>query len=132
MGPELYVLYTSPLIDIISIHRLDFQFYADDSKLYLAFESTAEEELRALVQTETSEKKINYWMINSRLKLNSNKTELSIINAQNPRCPPEEYIEKCISRIQTTTSARNIGAAFDQHLSMDKHVTNICKNFFST
>ena len=36
-GPILYLLYTSPLGDIIRGHGLDFHFYADDSQLYLPF-----------------------------------------------------------------------------------------------
>ena len=42
LGPILYLLYTSPLGDIIRGHGVDFHFYADDSQLHLAFESTNE------------------------------------------------------------------------------------------
>ena len=37
LGPILYLLYTSPIGDIIKRHELGFHFYADDSQLYLAF-----------------------------------------------------------------------------------------------
>jgi hypothetical protein len=50
LGPILYLLYTSPLGDIIRDHGFDFHFFADDSQLYLAFESTTEGKLRAMVQ----------------------------------------------------------------------------------
>jgi hypothetical protein len=53
-----------------------------------------------------------------------------VINARNRLCPAVEYIEVSNSRIQPSTLARNIGVTFDQHMSMDKHVTNICKNCF--
>ena len=34
LGPMLYLLYTSPLGDIVREHSLSFHFYADDSQLY--------------------------------------------------------------------------------------------------
>ena len=130
LGPILYLLYTSPLGDIIRGHGLDFHFYADDSQLYLAFESTIEGRLGALAQIEMCVKEIDLWMVKNKLKLNGDKTELLVINARNRLCPAVEYIEVSNSRIQPSTSARNIGVTFDHHMSMDKHVTNICKNCF--
>ena len=130
LGPILYLLYTSPLGDIIRGHGLDFRFYADDSQLYLAFESTIEGKFGALAQIEMCVKEIDLWMVNNKLKLNGDKTELLVINARNRSCPAVEYIEVSNSRIQPSTSARNIGVTFDHHMSMDKHVTNICKNCF--
>ena len=83
LGPILYLLYTSPLEDIIRIHGLDFHFYADDSQLYLAFESTVEGKLGALAQIEICAKEIDIWMVKNRIKLNGNKTELLIIKSRN-------------------------------------------------
>ena len=37
LGPLLYLLYTSPVADIIRRHNLNFHFYADDSHLFLSF-----------------------------------------------------------------------------------------------
>ena len=37
LGPILYVLYTSPLGDIVRNHGLSCHFYADDSQLYCSF-----------------------------------------------------------------------------------------------
>ena len=130
LGPILYLLYISPLGDIIRSHGLDFHFYADDTQLYLAFEPTNEGKLGALVQIETCVKEIDLWMVKNKLKLNGNKTELLVINARNRLGPAIEHIEVSNSRIIPSISARNIGVTLDQHMSMEKHITNICKNCF--
>ena len=41
LGPLLYLLYTSPLGDIVRQHGLDFHLYADDSQIYFSFDASA-------------------------------------------------------------------------------------------
>ena len=37
LGPILYLLYTTPLSDILPRHNMSFHFYADDIQLYATF-----------------------------------------------------------------------------------------------
>ena len=39
LGPLFYVLYTSPVADIIKFHDLQYHFYADDTPLYITFKT---------------------------------------------------------------------------------------------
>ena len=41
LGLILFLLYTSPLGDIMRQHNVDFHLYADDKKLYITFESSS-------------------------------------------------------------------------------------------
>ena len=41
LGPLLYSMYTSPLSDIACKHELSFHFYADDTQLYVTFETSS-------------------------------------------------------------------------------------------
>ena len=39
LGPILYLLYTSPFGDIVGKYNMGYHFYADDTQLYLSFDS---------------------------------------------------------------------------------------------
>ena len=41
----LYSLYTSPLADIARSYGLSYHFYADDTQLYLSFDTSSAEDL---------------------------------------------------------------------------------------
>ena len=69
-GPLLYVLYTAPVADIIRRYGLGFHFYADGTKLYLAFEQSIPDQLVSLAYIEHCVKEIDTWILCNRLKLN--------------------------------------------------------------
>ena len=89
-----------------------------------------EGKLGALTQIEMCAKEIDAWMVKNRLKLNGNKTELLIIKSRSDLSPDIGNTEVSNSTIQPSTSAYNIGATFDEYMSMNKHITNICKGCF--
>ncbi len=85
LGPILYLLYTSPLGDIVRSHGLSYHFFADDSQLYTTFKPI--NEIATISNIEACINDINNWMISNKLKLNKGKTELLVIGS-NSRCRP--------------------------------------------
>ena len=131
LGPILYLLYTAPLGDIVRKYNMGFHFYADDTQLYLSFDSkSGAAEASAVAQIEACAGEIDNWMSANRLKLNSDKSELLIINSKYRPRPLVNSISFGGSVVQASPSARNLGVVFDNESSLEKHISAICKSAF--
>jgi len=93
LGPILYLLYTSPIGDIIKWHGLNYHLYADDTQLYLSFKSTQAEQPGSIAEIEACVSEIDSWMGCNKLKLNRGKTELLILSARHRPPPLIEYVD---------------------------------------
>lgn len=131
LGPMLFLLYTSPLADLIRKHNMAFHLYADDTQLYIDLKSSIEGHLElAKSKIETCVRDIDLWMSKNMLKMNREKTELLILNAQHRPQPSVSSVSVCSETIQSSTHVKNIGVIFDSSMSMDQHITEICKSAF--
>ena len=94
VGPLLYVLYTSPVADIIKSHDLQYHFYTDDTQLYITFKTDfADDACLAKSRVEHCVEETDRWMISNKLKLNDDKTELIVFSSKfRPR--------PCLSNVQ--------------------------------
>ena len=129
LGPLLYLLYTSPLGDIVRKHGMMFHFYADDTQIYFSFDSNTPE-LVAVSRLEACVKDVSDWMSSSKLKLHSDKTELLLIASRfrpRPHFPP---LNICGDQIRASVSARNIGVIFDSYMNFECQVSSVCKASF--
>ena len=130
LQPILFTLYTSPLGDIIRSFGSSFHFYADDTQIHMSFDANSESgfaDCLSCVQKCVLE--IKHWMSNNMLKLNDDKTEVLYISSS--------YFHKQIKSqifcvdgtlIKPANSARNIGIIFDECLTLQKHITSVCKS----
>ena len=86
LGPILYVLYTSPLGDIVKSHGLSCHFYADDIQLYCSFK--LHDQVASVQVIESCLNDVDAWMLANMLKLNRDKTELLVIGPKHKVNPP--------------------------------------------
>ena len=127
LGPLLYLLYTSPIADIIKFHKLQYHLYADDTQLYISFRTDCSYDLSlAKRRVECCVNDIDCWMVNNGLKLNQDKTELVLISSKF-RCRPSlEFIQVVDEKIRPKPPPRNPGVIIDQSLDLTDHVNKIC------
>ena len=132
LGPLLCVLYTSPVRDIIRSHGLSFHLYADDQQLYTFFFFDSESDMvtaKSLIESCVYD--IHKWMVISKLKLNTDKTQLLYFNSLAfPSMPWTWCYSSWIWSHLPSLQARNIGAIFDSTLTMSAHVNAIVKSGF--
>ena len=129
LGPILFTIYTMPMQRIVRKHGVVYHKYADDTQLYVTYNPTVPGDMQSAVkQLEDCIAEIRGWMINRMLKLNDNKTEMVIYMSQyhlnkHGRCD----MSIGDSTISPVECVRNLGVQIDQHLTMDKQVTAVCK-----
>lgn len=69
LGPILYLLYTSPVADILRKHKMSFHFYTDDTQIYIPFSCNDDALDVAIEKTEL--KPVSLKLINGKTKLSS-------------------------------------------------------------
>ena len=73
VGPEMFVAYSAPIVDIINAHNLSSMSYADDTQLYVLIKPSDRSKLSKL---EECIHDIRAWLTENKLMLNDAKTEL--------------------------------------------------------
>ena len=81
LGPILFILYTSPLGDLLRECGISFHLYADDMQLNISFKLFQTE--MAKVKMEDCIEKVRIWMSHNFLKLNKEKTEFIMFGSPN-------------------------------------------------
>jgi len=110
---------------------MGYHFYADDTQLYLSFDSRGGDTgALAVSQFEACARDIDNWMWCNKLKLNDNKSELLVISSQYQPHPLLSSLTVGCSVVQSSASARNLGVVFDNGLMFEKHISAICKLAF--
>ena len=127
LGPVLFNIYTSPLYNICMSHELSPHFYADDSQLYIV--CALDDISHSFDIMNTCIDDIKCWMVSNKLKLNGDKTELTVFASpiMYKRVLEFPTLNVTGNDVNHQHQCRNLGAHMDSSLSYDSHVQNICK-----
>ena len=130
LGPVLFLLYMKPLDDVLLEHSVSGHSFADDTQLSKS--CLVADIGPAISQVETCLLDVKSWMTENKLKLNDDKTEALIVKSNRttfPNVPPT-----CIlvgqSEISFSEEAKNLGVTLSCDMSMETHVTNVCKSAY--
>ena len=126
VGPELFVIYSSPIEDIIDKHGLSSISYADDTQIYVVIKpSNRDSELAKL---ENCIEDIRTWMVANKLMLNDSKTELLHVTSRFSKSVSNVHITIGNSSITPSKEVRNLGVLLDNCLTISSHVNSVCRS----
>ena len=127
LGPILFIMYRTPLSDLIEKHALRHESFADDTQL---FNSGSLKDVPKLI--ETQQKCINDigdWMLENKLKLNEEKTEVLFVIPpslkNDPSIPSSMLVAGNV--IPLSLQVRNIGVIFDDTMSFEHQISAVVK-----
>lgn len=128
LGPILFTMYTTPLGDIARRHGMNFHLYADDTQLYVTFKQGVDD---ACLQIEDCVNDMQQWMDRNFLKLNNEKTDILLVGSRHQHSTID-LSELTINNVALPVSdvVRDLGVQLDKILSMDSHVSSICKSSY--
>ncbi|KAJ1115749.1 hypothetical protein NDU88_003971 [Pleurodeles waltl] len=118
----------SPLAAIARHHNLNIISYADETQLIL---SLTNDPATARINLHEGMKDVAEWMMNSRLKLNSDKTEVLILGSSPSAWDDSWWPPALGSAPKPTDHARNLGFILDSSLSMTRQVSAVSSSCFN-
>ena len=126
LGPILLTLYSQPLSDLICRHDCDYHKYADDTQLSKGAPPDQFQSL--LCDIQTCIERLVGWMYSKKLKLNADKTEvLPVASTSRLSSVGKDSVDIGGKRIPFRCSVRNLGFHLDQTLSMQQHISSVCR-----
>ena len=126
VGPELFLVYSAPIEDIINKHGLSSVSYADDTQIYVVIKPSNRDS--AISQVENCIKDIRIWMAANKLMLNDAKTELLHVSSRFSKNVPDIHINIGDTSISPSKTVRDLGVILDNNLTMTSHVNNVCRS----
>ena len=126
---QWFTVYTYSVRDIIRSYNLNYHVYADDTQLYLSFNSSQQHANSAIATLELCINEIRQWMKSNFLKLNDEKTEFMLFGSHQQL---SKINTDCIhigdSSIASESKARNLGAILDSSMTIKPNISNVIRS----
>ena len=143
VGPILFILYTKHIEHIAAKYGLRVQLYADDTQLYVGFESMNNFDINLCKErVENCLYEVKIWMCSKYLKLNEGKTKLLFLkkpytaNSSHDAEDASNFsLSVCSSDIQEVDwikegEIKSLGLRLDPQLKMINHISYLKKFCF--
>ncbi len=128
LGPQWFVIYTTPLRDIFLKHGLHYQEFADDTQLYSSFEPHQDAAIDCISKMEACVEETRQWMKCNYLKLNDNKTEFILIGSKhNLNKISIPFMNIGDSTVAPVSQVRNLGIIMDNTMTLVSHISSVVK-----
>ena len=130
LGPLLFTIYTSPISHITSSYGVNQQQYADDTQLFITL--SPGDHLNEIANLESCLQSLSIWFSLNGLALNSSKSESALFGTKQRSHSYSDVMSVAVadSVIPLAADVKILGATIDEHLSMNKHVTAVCRSSY--
>ena len=127
LGPILFTLFITPVTNVIASHGVSFHQFADDTQLFISVDPKSPN--ISLDVLNNCSKDVLNWFTHNGLSLNPSKTEVLIMGTRQMVQQVEmSSIPLAGCEIKRCDNLKSLGVVLDDHLSFDKHVSDICKS----
>ena len=129
LGPVLFLLYTSDLVELVRSFGLLAHAYADDLQVYCHMNVGSKQVM--LQQFSERADSVSRWMSSNRLNLNPSKTELIwFYSGRRQLSFVEDGIVLFGNRNAPVHTVRDLGVMLDSNMTMSQHVSSVCQNCY--
>ena len=128
LGPLLFNIYTSPVAKIANSFTVSQRQYADDTQLFISLSpSNFSSGLNNLTDCLDA---LHVWFCQNGMALNPTKSDAAIFGTQkrSHSYSSLESVNFAGTNITLSDHIKILGTTLDSHLTMDRHVSSICKS----
>ena len=128
-SPPLFNLHL-PVGHIISSMGIHHQQYADDTQLFISL--TSSDQYMSVARLERCLSGLHEWFCVNGLALNPDKSEAIWLSThqRSRTLPPHKSVDVAGASVQITDTLKTLGVTLDSRLTLEHHVSSICKSCF--